>query len=104
VERYVRCPRGGLVPLRQCDACELMQGTLWGDQLEVLCAYPEPAPALSLSHAAGGMHGSQGSPAALAAGQGRDPALALAAQPTARRAQAVPASALIFESDWPDDD
>lgn len=88
VGRYVHCPRGGMVPLRQCDACDLMQGTLWRDRLEVLCAYPEPVPALSPLHAR--------------SAAGVDAALAPPGRPAERGApQAAPR--LVFEADWPDD-
>jgi hypothetical protein len=87
VERYVHCPRGGMVPLRDCDACDLMQGTLWGDSLEVLCAYPEPVPALSPVHAPRAAHS----------------ALALTVEPAERETPEGAAPRLIFEADWPDD-
>lgn len=103
VERYVHCPRGGLVPLPQCDACDLMQGTLWGDRVEVLCAYPEPVPALSSAHGREGIHGSQGAPASVTTGAGRDAALALAPQPAASGTPTPAAPGLIFEADWPED-
>lgn len=106
VERYVHCPRGGLVGLDRCEACELMQGMLIAEHLEVLCAYPEPIPALHL-HAWGSSVGPKGTPAALATDERGDPALALAPPPARRRARRhAPARAtttLIFESDWPEE-
>lgn len=107
VERYVHCPRGGLVGLDRCEACELMQGMLIGEHLEVLCAHPEPVPALHLQASWGRTDGPKGTPASVATGERADPALALAAPPSRRRAprraSARATTMLIFESDWPED-
>ncbi|HEX6129628.1 MAG TPA: hypothetical protein VF071_11465 [Candidatus Limnocylindria bacterium] len=106
VERYVHCPRGGLAPLSRCEACDLMQGMLLGDRLEVLCAYPETVPALRPSATWDQMNGTQGSSTPSAAGERRDAALALATPQRSRsRRRAAPRAraSLIFERDWPDD-
>jgi hypothetical protein len=92
VERYVHCPRqGGLVQLRACGECELMQGTLVDDGLVVLCAHPQPVPAL---------HAFKVGPCPEAMpheGGPRPPATSTVAAPGLR-------SRLIFETDWPDDE
>jgi hypothetical protein len=103
VEGYVRCPRSGLVPLARCEACDLLQGTLRTERLEVLCAYPEAHPALSATHARGGDDDSQGAPPTLPAGERRDAALALAAPAGPSRHVAAARGRLIFDTDWPDE-
>lgn len=107
VERYVHCPRGGLAPLSRCEACDLMQGMLLGDRLEVLCAYPETVPALRPRYTWERIDGAQGSSAPDATGERRDAALALATPQRSRsRRRAAPrdrAASLIFERDWPED-
>jgi hypothetical protein len=90
VERYVHCPRGALARLDRCEACDLMQGMMVGDRLEVLCGYPEPVPAVSARSTRGATHDAHGAPAA-------PPAAGGSATATGK------AVALIFESDWPDD-
>jgi hypothetical protein len=104
VERYVHCPRGGLAALDRCEACELMQGTLLGDRLEVLCAFGETFPALRMHPVRRASDdGAQGAPAPIPAGEGRDEALALASPAARPNATARREESLIFESDWPDD-
>lgn len=104
VERYVHCPRGGLAALDRCEACELMQGMLLGDRLEVLCAFPELSPALRLHPVRRTSDdGTQGAPAPIPAGERRDEALAVAAAATRPDATPRRGKSLIFESDWPDD-
>ena len=104
VERYVHCPLGGLAALDRCEVCELMQGMLLGDRLEVLCAFPELSPALRLHPARSTSDGgTQGAPAPSTTGERGNEALTMASptagpDPTARREES-----LIFESDWPDD-
>lgn len=85
VEPYVRCPRGGLAPLARCEACDLMQGTVSGGRLEVLCAYPEAVPALRFARSS-----SEAGRVALPVNEGADDA-------------ASPPEALVFDADWPED-
>jgi hypothetical protein len=104
VERYVRCPRGGLAALDRCEACELMQGMLLGERLEVLCAFGELFPALRLHHAGRKSDGgTQGAPPPIATGERRDEALALASPSARPNTTPRRGESLIFESDWPDD-
>jgi hypothetical protein len=106
VGRYVHCPRGGLVTLAACEACDLMQGTLGDAVLEVLCAYPEPVPALHSSHARGPDDEQTRASAAQRSHPAAPAAPALAATPAGPvrcAAQPAPSAALIFDDDWPDD-
>jgi len=104
VERYVHCPRGGLAALDRCEACELMQGMLLGDRLEVLCAFPELLPALRLHHAGRTSDGgTQGAPAPITAGERGNETLAMASPSARPRATTRREESLIFESDWPDE-
>jgi hypothetical protein len=104
IERYVHCPRGGLVRVERCADCELMQGTLLGERPELLCAYPEPAPALHAGTSGGGWIGTQDPPEARPSGDGGRSALAVAKAPGERAGAAKDrASALIFDLDWPDE-
>jgi hypothetical protein len=104
VERYVHCPRGGLSALDRCEACELMQGMLLGDRLEVLCAFGEAFPALRLHPVRRASDdGTQGAPAPVQAAERRDEALAVASPAAGPHATPRREESLIFESDWPDD-
>jgi hypothetical protein len=68
-----------------------MQGSLIGDSPEILCAYPEPIPALH--HAA---------PSAVTRrGKERDATIAIEIEPGEDLGEDEAAS-LIFERDWPD--
>jgi hypothetical protein len=91
------------VPFARCEACELLQGTLWTDRLEVLCAYPEAHPALSATHATGGDDVSEGTPASVSTRERRDAALALASAGSPPHTAADASEHLVFDTDWPDD-
>ena len=83
VEGYVHCPHGGLVRVERCADCDLMQGTLVGDRTEVLCAYPDPVPAVH---------------------RRREPeATARRAAEPARGSATMSSSSLVFDCDWPEE-
>ena len=107
VERYVRCPRGGLVRVERCAACDLMQGTLIENGPQILCAYPEAVPAIR-QRPEGSTPDLAGppSPVDLRAPSARaavpvDPGPPDAGQPT--EIVTVRTTTLIFEDDWPDE-
>lgn len=90
VEPYVHCPRGGLVPLARCEACDLMHGSVVADgAVQVLCAYPEPVPPIHRQPA-----------------PRRGTLLRAVGPGTAARAGdelSHEAASLVFETDWPDE-
>lgn len=88
VEPWVHCPRGGLVPLGRCEACDLMHGSVVTDgRVEVLCAYPEPLPPIRPHPEAPRRLRDVGPGSPQGAGTAAD----------------REAASLIFETDWPDE-
>ena len=104
VERYVHCPLSGMVHVERCAGCSLMQGSLIGERPQILCAYPEPTPALQTHLKGANRNGTQGTPKTWPPSITRRAALAMAQTKEARAGTPNRRPrGLIFDSDWPNE-